>query len=240
MNKIILIPDVHGRQFWRKAVSLDKTTPIVFLGDYLDPYWGEGIDAEEAYEELDEIIGLKRMSPERVTLLLGNHDLHYLTSQMGGCRFDWRHAYQNKALLWSNLRFFDIAHFANAGDKQYLFTHAGVLKAWYGEHYGDTLPATAKGISSRLNEQLHNSVSQPKLYESLSNISPIRGGTHLYGSPVWADESEHHKDRAEFDGIYQVFGHTLMQKEKITPYWACLDCIEAFVLELESAAITKI
>lgn len=51
MSKVIIIPDVHGRKFWRSALSWVETTPIVFLGDYLDPYRDEGIDSEEAYEQ---------------------------------------------------------------------------------------------------------------------------------------------------------------------------------------------
>ena len=40
--KLTIIPDVHGRPFWRDAVK-DAVkdvadTPVVFLGDYLDPY----------------------------------------------------------------------------------------------------------------------------------------------------------------------------------------------------------
>ena len=34
--KITIIPDFHGRPFWRDAVKDVADTPIVFLGDYLD------------------------------------------------------------------------------------------------------------------------------------------------------------------------------------------------------------
>ena len=36
MSKILLIPDIHGRDFWKKAKDFEGE--IVFLGDYLDPY----------------------------------------------------------------------------------------------------------------------------------------------------------------------------------------------------------
>ena len=36
--KLTIIPDVHGRPFWRDAVKDVADTPVVFLGDYLDPY----------------------------------------------------------------------------------------------------------------------------------------------------------------------------------------------------------
>jgi hypothetical protein len=57
---MIVIPDVHGRTFWRQAVNeyLGKEH-ILFLGDYLDPYTYEGITPTDAYKVFHEIIELK-------------------------------------------------------------------------------------------------------------------------------------------------------------------------------------
>ena len=45
MNKpeVLIFPDVHGRKFWKDAISKfpKEEYPdlkIVFLGDYIDPY----------------------------------------------------------------------------------------------------------------------------------------------------------------------------------------------------------
>ena len=44
MSKILIVPDVHGRKFWHKAIEMiDEVDQVVFLGDYLDPYSHEGI-----------------------------------------------------------------------------------------------------------------------------------------------------------------------------------------------------
>ena len=41
---IAIIPDVHGRQFWKDVIPRkDEFEKIIFLGDYLDPYGFEGI-----------------------------------------------------------------------------------------------------------------------------------------------------------------------------------------------------
>ena len=103
MNKdiqILLIPDVHGRHFWKGPVkeTLENTNAkIVFLGDYLDVYpqeftemYGFKLDVytEENYDKIykllddtvdmfGEIIELKKKYPERITLLVGNHDCGY-------------------------------------------------------------------------------------------------------------------------------------------------------------------
>ena len=43
MSRIIVVPDVHGRTFWREVLNNTKDK-IVFLGDYLDPYKYEALD----------------------------------------------------------------------------------------------------------------------------------------------------------------------------------------------------
>lgn len=44
----LIIPDVHGRDFWKDAANRFPGN-IVFLGDYLDPYPLEGISPDEAF-----------------------------------------------------------------------------------------------------------------------------------------------------------------------------------------------
>jgi len=72
---ILCIGDLHGRTFWKKAVedNIDKVDKIIFIGDYLDPYPFEGITRKDAIRNFQEVIEFKRGSPEKVTLLLGNH-----------------------------------------------------------------------------------------------------------------------------------------------------------------------
>ena len=35
-KEILVIPDIHGRIFWKDATKFDGE--IIFLGDYVDPY----------------------------------------------------------------------------------------------------------------------------------------------------------------------------------------------------------
>ena len=46
MSGLVIIPDVHGRPFWREAVRLRPEEEFIFLGDYLDPYPDEGITGD--------------------------------------------------------------------------------------------------------------------------------------------------------------------------------------------------
>lgn len=68
-RKLIIIPDVHGRDFWRKAAEDNPDAEFIFLGDYLDPYDFEAISEEEAFHGLEDILRFKEENPDRVTLL---------------------------------------------------------------------------------------------------------------------------------------------------------------------------
>lgn len=66
---ITIIPDIHGRVFWKKAVdSASKDDTIVFLGDYLDMYWVDSIvhdiTNESTLENFREILEFKKSNPE--------------------------------------------------------------------------------------------------------------------------------------------------------------------------------
>ena len=234
-SRILIIPDVHGRTFWRDAVEAAGEMPIVFLGDYLDPYPDEWISRQEAWDDLQAIVALKKAQPERVTLLLGNHDLAYVNSALKGSRFDQRNAQRNRAFFFENLAMFDMTfslevpgHPGHPG-RRYLLSHTGILPGWVSAN--ERLFGADDDIGDCLNDLLHDDSQRFPLMMALADVSFIRGGLDQYGSPVWADVSEHATDRFEWDGVYQIFGHSRMPEAIITPYWACLDCGRAFVLD---------
>lgn len=75
---LLIIPDIHGRLFWISSTRKYPDLPVIFLGDYLDPYTHyEDILPSEALANFKEILDFKKANMERVTLLLGNHDIHY-------------------------------------------------------------------------------------------------------------------------------------------------------------------
>ena len=127
---------------------------------------------------------------------------------------------------------FDLTCSFETQDRRYLLSHAGILRGWVGAH--EKLLGTSVDIGNRLNELLHDNSYRFPLMMAMADVSSCRGGLDLYGSPVWADVSEHTTDRFEWKDIYQIFGHTWMPEEIITPYWACLDCGRAFVLDIEN------
>ena len=224
---ILVIPDVHGRTFWKDAVEKhsEDCEKIVFLGDYLDPYPWEWITRKMTIENFKEIIKYKKDNPEKVVLLLGNHDLAYYDRNFPyRVRYDSSNAYKIKQNFGKNRSLFQLAYEAYL-DKHYLFTHAGVLKSWYERH--------KELIGDLTVENLNRLKTFPGGIRALCDVSRFRGGFGRVGSMVWSDIEEK-SEIEDFDGIYQVFGHSQQDSQPvITDTWACLDCRRAFVLNGE-------
>ena len=85
-DQLIVIPDIHGLNFWRSAVCALPNALLIFLGDYLDPYNDEDISPNDAYYNLIDIVDLKKEYPNNVILIWGNHDLHYMYRDLMGSR----------------------------------------------------------------------------------------------------------------------------------------------------------
>lgn len=231
-----IIPDIHGRRFWRDAVEGRENGPIVFLGDYLDPYPWEEITPGDAYRELKAVIEFKKAHKDNVVLLLGNHDLGYLDPAICQCRRDMYGAERNRKLLLDNMDLFEIAHEAHIDGQKVLFTHAGIRSQWV--RLNSWLLGEGKFSPLALNTMLHDPEKREDLFIALSQVSAYRGGYDFLSSPVWADANEF-VDTGDFlPGYLHVFGHTLHKGGPIlidagTAAGWCMDCAEAFRMDGE-------
>lgn len=222
MSKILIVPDVHGRTFWHRATELvDQVDQIVFLGDYLDPYPHEGISFDEAFEEFHEILEFKKEYPDLVTLLVGNHDMHYIIDEFMNCsRRNIEMQGQLHELYNSNLDLFELIH----TEDDWIFSHAGVYKDWMNK-YEFTL------------EDLNLKTFLGSQWPALEDFSLYRGGQNSVGSCIWADirESVGHDLIPNYK---QVVGHTqLNEKPYITEKIACLDVRRCFILDTDTGTI---
>ena len=75
MKKILIIPDVHGRDFWKEPVKQElnnSETSIIFLGEVTDGYiheWEPNFDyRQHTIDNLKEIIELKKQINNRTNL----------------------------------------------------------------------------------------------------------------------------------------------------------------------------
>ena len=224
-NDLLVIPDVHGRGFWREAVEQDNWSHVLFLGDYTDPYPHEMISVDEAYANFLEILKFACAHTEQVTLLLGNHDMHYMSAMFRrlakGSRYSNRLSEKYAALFHTHASLFSLAFEAEYEGEKCLFTHAGVVPEWYSNHADLIGELTASHINQLLATAEGNM--------ALSEVGWCRGGLALAGGPLWADCSEM---TSEEGWPYQIFGHTqnLEEKAVVTPHFACVDTHRAYLL----------
>ena len=239
---ILIIPDVHGRNFWVEPVqqTLKNTDArIVFLGDYLSPYPGEfEYDFEyetNAIEIFSKIINLKQAFPDRITLLLGNHDMSYrFSTEICECRTDYKNYESIRRMFLGNKDLFQLADEATINGKHFIFSHAGIHKGYVKFAFPDEYESIDdNNVVAYFNNAYF--VEEPKAINSLGMYDKYRGwGVFDYGSIVWADIHSWFP-RQEYDGYgdYQVVGHTQLvhgsggfMDDKI----ADLDSAEAFVI----------
>lgn len=205
---ILIIPDVHGRTFWRRAKDLVKQyQKIIFLGDYLDPYGYERITPDMALVEFLDIIEFKKKYPKKVTLLLGNHDLHYLSPYFvpSSRRDDWR-AGEYQEIFEKNRDLFTCFKMFRSFGHKWLFSHAGITQHWLRQN--KLLLSDLLDMS--MDELLDN--RGVKWGGLLEQISYYRGGPNEWGSPVWMDIHEGFNGSMVIDEkTTQIVGHNQLK-----------------------------
>jgi len=215
-NKVLVLPDIHCRSFYKPILEV-KDTPIVFLGDYMDPYGFEGTKDEDGIANLEEIIDFARNN-KNVILLAGNHDCSHIWSYMGFERTK-RSFYNDLHTLYrDNIDLFKAAHKIN----EVLFTHAGVSNGWIKQRnrefeYDETpFALTQDNITDYINnafeaelkqETAVGSIWDKHLHSSIFDIGYSRWGRSPYGGPMWSDFNSDYEDPDDWT-IRQVFGHT--------------------------------
>ena len=249
MKNTIIIPDIHGRTFWKEAMPyVEAGTPCIFLGDYVDPYGDEGISGLDALKNLREILAFARQYQDRVTMLLGNHDLSYLGDPWGlwtvyADRFCYEWADVLSELFNENVGMFSLCTYREVGGKPFLFSHAGMYPVWvdWCGLFDDVDKNDAQALAAKVDELFRESLQtdeRTEFMDALAMVGSIRGGSSFAGSMVWADIREYD----DVEGCFtQVFGHTA-QKNTTDGTWdgpysvgnnICVDCGECFYLDDE-------
>lgn len=240
--KYLIIPDVHGRTFWREIVDTTlndwRDIKVVFLGDYLDPYQYEGITPDDAIPVFDEIIGLKKSNPDRITLLLGNHDLHYVMNDRRGCRMDMRNKQRIVDMFRRNFDLFDMCLFDEVGGKNFIFSHAGFTRAWVNHRINVIKPEwlyslNANDIYYGIGYSMLKEIDWKGLLRKsriFSDVSFYRGGEDPFSSFLWTDLDEMILAEDPIDAV-QVFGHSQQDSDPVKyKDCYCLDCRKSFIL----------
>lgn len=200
--RIVAIGDTHGRTDWMKIISKVKFDKIIFIGDYFDSH--EDISVDMQINNFRNIIEYKRNFPNKVVLLIGNHEYHYLRNVE-----DTYSGYQSARRFDIQ----DIIHEALDDDlmqicyihDNYLFTHAGITKTWL------------ESINYDENTSLDIFINDLFKYKPRFFKFTIGGKFSFYGddvtqSPIWVRPQSLSIDLIDY--YTQVVGHT--SKENVT------------------------
>ena len=233
--KILAIGDIHGKDIWKSIEDIPYLLNVgtavefdfdkyIFLGDYTDAFDKTG---DVIRENLIDIINFKKMYPDKVELLLGNHDLQYMFSnKTHGCSgFNSLFYFDLHEIFNKNRDLFKVAF----QYKNWIFSHAGVNEFWY-EH---EFPYKSSNIADDLNNAFLEKVN------SLFDVSFYRGGFKQFAGPFWADMTEMINE--PLPAYHQVVGHTRVtdifthEKDKDTSV-TFIDCLDnnkkVFIKEL--------
>ena len=126
IKKILTIPDTHGKSSWKNVFDTNYDY-IVFLGDYVDDF--PPTTDNQILDNLFEIVEIKKLYPDKVILIWGNHEMPYLFNpNMYYCTgfrismFPVLHQYLNlnRKLFQYSFQY-----------KNYIWTHGGIHKGWW-------------------------------------------------------------------------------------------------------------
>ena len=244
--KYLIVPDVHGRSFWKTSVYnflKDDDVKIIFLGDYLDPYpdeWKTDDYQTIAIDTFKEILKLKRDNPSKIILLQGNHDMEYsISTRICDCRRDRERYDYIKQIFVENHQLFQLCYETKINDKRFIFSHAGINMTTIDIY--DFKGVTDDNVVDYLNNAFSLMLDgefpdEYTLAMYLGACSYYRGGYDMSSSCVWADLREFIYDKPKQIG-YQIFGHTRAYKPIVTEEFAMLDCSNCFMLNDEGKLI---
>ncbi len=198
--KHIVIGDTHGRDTWKQIVNKHPNDFIIFMGDYVDSH---DLDSMTQHTNLKDIIKFKEENINRVILLIGNHDFHYLN---GICRGEQYSGYQPakhfdfNIILEENIKkgYLQMCYKHN----NFLFTHAGVSQTWC----DDIGLVVDENIDKTINEYFTNNRQYFCFYSYLGDSH----GENIHQSPIWIRPTSLKKSAVK-DYIH-VVGHTQLDK----------------------------
>lgn len=215
-SKILAIGDTHGRTDWRVLLEQDLSQykRIVFIGDYFDTH--DDITQQQQIDNFQDIIFFKKKYLDKVILLIGNHDYHYMGDfSITYSGFISANAFTVRELLQQALKesLIQMSHLEVTKQIPILFTHAGVTKTWWLKN-GEL--DSLDNISNRINDLF---IYTPKVFEFTAGPKYNNYGDEICQTPIWIRPHSLLADTVSKD-ILQVVGHT--QMKEITPIDRCV------------------
>lgn len=125
-----VIGDIHGRQGWKEIVDQEQWDRIVFNGDYFDTH--DEIGGDTQIGNFNDIAAYEEENRGRVTLLIGNHDFHYLP-ESGHDRYSGFQGAYAPAIRKVLIPMVPVLQVATE-EQGYVISHAGLTLPWLERH----------------------------------------------------------------------------------------------------------
>ena len=202
--KIIAIGDIHGRTIWKAILIQEADADLyIFIGDYFDTH--ENVTPYQQIENFKDILEFKRKYPNKVILLLGNHDYHYLKGvQEKYSGFEKFFQMDINEVLEPAVAS-GLVQMCYIHDK-YVFTHAGVTNTW----------CLRNGIDgSKLEESInHAFMTDLDAFSFAYGPNMSKSGNDVTQPPIWVRLPSLFEDAVL--GYVYVVGHTTLEELTIT------------------------
>jgi predicted MPP superfamily phosphohydrolase len=233
INKVVCVGDIHGRDAWKEIVKNELKTcdKLVFIGDYFD--YRDDIDVSVQIENFKQILELKKTNPDKIVLLIGNHDFHYLK----GCGETYS-GYQKYAAMDIN----EVLEPAVSSGllqicyvyDEFIFSHAGLTQTWC-ENNDIDLYNIGDSVNIEFNKNL-------KAFNFQIGDNMSRSGDDVTQSPIWVRIPSLLRDMVK--GFTYVIGHSTVKEMYMANNIIAIDCLgtsgEYLVIENEKTLARKI
>ncbi len=222
-GSILFVGDIHDKESVvcpaiEHHMSERAVGTVVLLGDLLNDWTMSAKGEINEFRVLHDHVQAWRRNGIDVRVLLGNHDVIYLTPPRSrdryrlkavspGYRADAHETIRPMLMGLEPQVAYGVELAMVPGERQVLCTHAGVTNDWveWCDHVLDSQPeeTTAVGLSDWLNQLFHE---HPRTF--MERVGVARGGGYRRGvSPLWADKIETEREPRPHD-IIQIVGHT--------------------------------
>lgn len=206
--KHVIIGDVHGRTQWKKIIEKEKDADkFIFLGDYFDPYdWTLTLD--DLVNNFNDIIKFKLDNPDKVILLIGNHDLAAFDTNANKCRYIDGTYEQVATIFFYGIKenIFQLCYFIN---DNIVCSHAGFSKTWLDDA---GLSFDEFSLNKDFKEQVENK-TVISTYDFIYNKGDFwvdGSGDNIWQSPLWIRPNSLMRNKP--NDIIQCIGHTRVNK----------------------------
>jgi len=228
--KVLVIGDIHGENVWKYYLNNNEHDHVVFIGDYFDSF---NISIQTQIENFNEIVEYKKSNINKTTLLVGNHDFHYMIDDEMYSGFNASTKFAVQSILLDMVKDGTLTMVHSIG--KYLFSHAGVSQKWC-ENQGDYIDMN--NLVNSINDIL---IFSPRKFSFMDN-TPKNSletlsftGDNKTQSPIWIRPKSLLNSMVS-GGWHQIVGHTHGKNIMFYDNLTIVDAIpnEALLIDIET------